>query len=245
MARAKGLPVVADHGRLRRRATPSCPNLTGFAMQLGFVLGGSILVEYTFSYPGPRLPVLHRHDRPRPAAPAGAVPVLHARGPRLRPDRRPRHGRLDPRTRDRLRAPCRSAPRPHPPSVSGRASADVAGAAPRSPRSMAVLAIARRLVGLVILLLLMLFVARLPGRARAGRSAGRDLRPAARARRSGHLLGTTQVGEDVYTQLIWGTRPDAAHHRRRRRPVRDVHLGPRSGSPRRTSAALTDRVVSR
>jgi peptide/nickel transport system permease protein len=28
------------------------PNLTGFAMQLGFVLGGSILVEYTFSYPG-------------------------------------------------------------------------------------------------------------------------------------------------------------------------------------------------
>jgi peptide/nickel transport system permease protein len=28
------------------------PNLTGFAMQLGYVLGGSIVVEYLFSYPG-------------------------------------------------------------------------------------------------------------------------------------------------------------------------------------------------
>jgi peptide/nickel transport system permease protein len=28
------------------------PNLTGFAMQLGYVLGGAILVEYAFSYPG-------------------------------------------------------------------------------------------------------------------------------------------------------------------------------------------------
>ena len=28
------------------------PNLTGFAMQLGYVLGGAILVEYLFSYPG-------------------------------------------------------------------------------------------------------------------------------------------------------------------------------------------------
>ena len=28
------------------------PNLTGFAMQLGYVLGGSIVIEYLFSYPG-------------------------------------------------------------------------------------------------------------------------------------------------------------------------------------------------
>ena len=28
------------------------PNLTGFAMQLGYVLGGAIVVEYLFSYPG-------------------------------------------------------------------------------------------------------------------------------------------------------------------------------------------------
>src|SRR6202000_2614645 len=28
------------------------PNLTGFAMSLGFVVGGAILVEYVFNYPG-------------------------------------------------------------------------------------------------------------------------------------------------------------------------------------------------
>ena len=51
MARAKGLPgwrIMIDYAA--RNAI--LPNLTGFAMQLGYVLGGSILVEYTFSYPG-------------------------------------------------------------------------------------------------------------------------------------------------------------------------------------------------
>ena len=28
------------------------PNLTGFAMSLGFVVAGAILVEYVFNYPG-------------------------------------------------------------------------------------------------------------------------------------------------------------------------------------------------
>jgi peptide/nickel transport system permease protein len=51
MGRAKGLStwrVMFDYAA--RNAI--LPNLTGFAMQLGYVLGGSILVEYTFSYPG-------------------------------------------------------------------------------------------------------------------------------------------------------------------------------------------------
>ena len=51
MARAKGLSswrIMVDYSG--RNAI--LPNLTGFAMTLGFVLGGSILVEYTFSYPG-------------------------------------------------------------------------------------------------------------------------------------------------------------------------------------------------
>ncbi len=51
MARAKGLSswrIMVDYAA--RNAI--LPNLTGFAMQLGYVLGGSILVEYTFSYPG-------------------------------------------------------------------------------------------------------------------------------------------------------------------------------------------------
>jgi peptide/nickel transport system permease protein len=51
MARAKGLPgrrIMLDYAA--RNAI--LPNLTGFAMQLGFVVGGAILVEYVFNYPG-------------------------------------------------------------------------------------------------------------------------------------------------------------------------------------------------
>ncbi len=51
MARAKGLStprIMFDYAA--RNAF--LPNLTGFAMQLGYVLGGAIVVEYLFSYPG-------------------------------------------------------------------------------------------------------------------------------------------------------------------------------------------------
>jgi peptide/nickel transport system permease protein len=51
LARAKGLRpwrIMIDY--CARNAI--LPNLAGFAMQIGFVLGGAILVEYTFSYPG-------------------------------------------------------------------------------------------------------------------------------------------------------------------------------------------------
>lgn len=51
MARAKGLPgrrIMFDYAA--RNAI--LPNLTGFAMSLGFVVGGAILIEYVFDYPG-------------------------------------------------------------------------------------------------------------------------------------------------------------------------------------------------
>jgi peptide/nickel transport system permease protein len=51
MARAKGLPsrrIMWNYGA--RNAI--LPNLTGFAMSLGFVVSGAILVEYVFNYPG-------------------------------------------------------------------------------------------------------------------------------------------------------------------------------------------------
>jgi peptide/nickel transport system permease protein len=51
MGKAKGLSdgrVMYDYAA--RNAI--LPNLTGFAMQLGYVLGGSIVIEYLFSYPG-------------------------------------------------------------------------------------------------------------------------------------------------------------------------------------------------
>ena len=51
MARAKGIPdrkIMINYAA--RNAV--LPNLSGFAMSLGFVVSGSILVEYTFNYPG-------------------------------------------------------------------------------------------------------------------------------------------------------------------------------------------------
>ena len=50
-ARAKGLPTSRIMiGYAGRNAI--LPNLTGFAMQIGYVLGGAIVIEYLFSYPG-------------------------------------------------------------------------------------------------------------------------------------------------------------------------------------------------
>jgi peptide/nickel transport system permease protein len=51
MARAKGLKssrIMLDYAA--RNAI--LPNLTGFAMSLGFVVSGAILIEYVFNYPG-------------------------------------------------------------------------------------------------------------------------------------------------------------------------------------------------
>jgi peptide/nickel transport system permease protein len=50
-ARAKGLSTARImFGYAGRNAI--LPNLTGFAMQIGYVLGGAIVIEYLFSYPG-------------------------------------------------------------------------------------------------------------------------------------------------------------------------------------------------
>jgi peptide/nickel transport system permease protein len=51
MGRAKGLPNrKIMFGYAARNAF--LPNLSGFAMSLGFVISGAILVEYVFNYPG-------------------------------------------------------------------------------------------------------------------------------------------------------------------------------------------------
>lgn len=51
MARAKGLPGRRIMWSYAAR-NAILPNLTGFAMSLGFVVSGAILVEYVFNYPG-------------------------------------------------------------------------------------------------------------------------------------------------------------------------------------------------
>jgi peptide/nickel transport system permease protein len=51
MARAKGLSsrrVMIDYAA----RNSILPNLTGFAMSMGFVVSGAVLVEYVFAYPG-------------------------------------------------------------------------------------------------------------------------------------------------------------------------------------------------
>ncbi|MBV9095035.1 MAG: ABC transporter permease, partial [Streptosporangiaceae bacterium] len=51
MARAKGLPAWRIMLTYAAR-NAILPNLVGFAMSLGFVVSGAILVEYVFNYPG-------------------------------------------------------------------------------------------------------------------------------------------------------------------------------------------------
>jgi len=51
MARAKGLKSWTIMWTYVGR-NAILPNLVGFAMSLGFVVGGAILVEYVFNYPG-------------------------------------------------------------------------------------------------------------------------------------------------------------------------------------------------
>jgi peptide/nickel transport system permease protein len=51
MARAKGIPGRKIMTQYAAR-NAFLPNLSGFAMSLGFVIAGTILVEYVFNYPG-------------------------------------------------------------------------------------------------------------------------------------------------------------------------------------------------
>lgn len=51
LARAKGLRPARIAGAYAAR-NAVLPNLTGFAMSLGFVVGGSLLTEIVFAYPG-------------------------------------------------------------------------------------------------------------------------------------------------------------------------------------------------
>ena len=51
MAKAKGLKSRKIIWQYAGR-NALLPNLTGFAMSLGFVISGAILVEYVYNYPG-------------------------------------------------------------------------------------------------------------------------------------------------------------------------------------------------
>ena len=87
MARAKGLkPWRIMWTYAGRNAI--LPNLTGFAMSLGFVVAGAILVEYVFNYPGVGWMFLAVGDEPGLRAHAGALPADRRRGADGDPRRR-------------------------------------------------------------------------------------------------------------------------------------------------------------
>jgi peptide/nickel transport system permease protein len=51
VAHAKGLPESRVMWRYAAR-NAMLPNVSGFALSLGFIVGGALLVEIVFSYPG-------------------------------------------------------------------------------------------------------------------------------------------------------------------------------------------------
>jgi len=81
---------------------------------------------------------------------------------------------------------------------------DIEAAAPRGRFVRAVLRNRKAVAGAVILLV-MAFAAAFPGviapDSPSASSYGQNLLPSAR-----HLLGTTQLGQDVFSQLVWSTR---------------------------------------
>ena len=81
----------ADKMVRRRHAVPNAllPTTTLIFLNLGFVVGGAITIEYVFSHPRPRL--AHRRSAAGPGRPAaaGAVPAVLRRGHPREPRRRP------------------------------------------------------------------------------------------------------------------------------------------------------------
>ena len=87
-ARAKGLSnwaIVRKHGF--RNAL--LPIVTLIALSLGFIIGGSITIEYVFSYPGIGLATVEAIDQRDWPRPAGDLPPADVLGDPLQPDRRP------------------------------------------------------------------------------------------------------------------------------------------------------------
>ena len=217
MARAKGLPgrrIMLDYAA--RNAI--LPNLTGFAMSLGFVVGGAILIEYVFNYPGRRLHAAAGGVRRGLPADAGAVPAHHGRGAGGDPDRRHRHRAARPADQDggvrHVHAHLRGLHHGRP-GRPGRARSPPRAAAPgrrrRRPRARwrrmarAVRSNRKATAGAVLLGIFFL-VAAVPRPDRPRQPDRRRSMPRSLGISTAHLLGTTAYGQDMFAQVIWGTR---------------------------------------
>jgi peptide/nickel transport system permease protein len=176
------------------------PNLTGFAMSLGFVVSGAILIEYVFNYPGVGYMLLQAVSGEDYPLMQGlflliTVTVLFAI---LVADILT--ALLDPRTRAARKpwpCPCPGVPAETPAlQVPGGHALARVGRAIRSNR--------KATVGTVLLVIFIL-IALFPG-VIAHDSPSQDAYVPQLGISAAHLLGTNHYGQDLFSQLVWGTR---------------------------------------
>ena len=84
VARARGLSGAAHHHRLRRPQRDAAPHHPT-AISIGFVVGGSILIESIFVYQGIGFALRGRPQHPRLPADAGHLSDHHHLGDRFQP----------------------------------------------------------------------------------------------------------------------------------------------------------------
>ncbi len=204
MGRAKGLSEPARSCTATPARNAFLPNLSGFAMSLGFVISGAILVEYVFNYPGLGYMLYNAVQNTDYPLHAGAVPAVHrgragrgplcdfaiacsTRGPGAKGVADDRDCWSAPATPDRD-APARRRRR--------RAAGPRSGATARPWSALALLPRLRPCWPPFP----QLFTSvhgdpdALGVRARPGAPSGE------------HLLGTTALGQDIFAQLVYGTR---------------------------------------
>ena len=157
------------------------PNLTGFAMSLGFVVSGAILIEYVFNYPGVGFMLLQAVSSEDYPLMQGAVPADHRGGAVRDPGRGHPHRAARPADPDGAVAMAMP--------VSGVPTAEVQAPAAQAPAHHALARIGRAVrsnrkatVGSVLLLLFIL-IALFPG-----------------------VIAHDSPTQDAYTPS-WGSRP--------------------------------------
>ena len=191
-ARAKGLSRASHHASSTRCATPPFPVVSIAAVQLGFMLGGSIVIETVFALHGVGYlgwESIAKNDFPVVQAVVLVLAVIYI-GLTLLADIL--NAVLDPRLRDRMSAAdCHSVPaarrvaRRHAPA--SRSASLIVGARRCWPRSSAM---------------------RWCRTIRSPRISASACMPPfwMEGTQAGHLLGTDQLGRDYLARLVYGAR---------------------------------------
>ena len=180
------------------------PNLAGFALSLGFVVAGALVMEIVFSYPGIGLTALQRgHVRRLPAAP-GDLPGHLVLGAVRLPPRRHRLLLRRPAHADRERVLMSAIAAGIDPLPGGTEQPPPAIIAHRPGWLRRVPGKAK--VGAAVLGLFVPIAVIGPTIAPFDPTASTPGQALPLAPNATHLLGTTSTGQDVLSQLLVGTR---------------------------------------